>query len=78
MFFLTSVRRNKTLIVVFAQITAIYVSILIPFKVSIPIIPGFVELRPANAIPLVSSLLFGPAATWGPELAISLAIALEH
>jgi len=62
---LTSVWRNTTLIVLTAQIAAIYAAILIPFKVGIPIIPGFVELRPANAIPLVSSLLFGPAAAWG-------------
>jgi len=62
---LTSVWRNTTLIVLTAQIAAIYAAILIPFKVGIPIIPGFVELRPANAIPLVASLLFGPAAAWG-------------
>ena len=30
----------------------IYAAILIPFKAGIPIIPGFVELRPVNAIPL--------------------------
>ncbi len=48
-----------------AQIAAIYAAVLIPFKVGIPIIPGFVELRPANVIPIVSSLLFGPAAAWG-------------
>ena len=51
-----------------AQIAAIYAAILIPFKVGIPIIPGFVELRPANAIPLVTSLLFGPAAAWGAAI----------
>ncbi|WP_447969235.1 energy-coupling factor transporter ATPase [Nitrospira sp. M1] len=62
---LTSVWRDTTLIVLTAQIAAIYAAILIPFKVGIPIIPGFVELRPANAIPLVTSLLFGPAAAWG-------------
>ena len=52
-------------IVLTAQVAAIYAAILIPFKVGIPIIPGFVELRPANAIPIVTSLLFGPAAAWG-------------
>ncbi|GJL52888.1 MAG: hypothetical protein NPIRA02_00200 [Nitrospirales bacterium] len=62
---LTSVWQDTTLIVLTAQIAAIYAAILIPFKVGIPIIPGFVELRPANAIPLVASLLFGPAAAWG-------------
>ncbi len=52
-------------IVLTAQVAAIYAAILIPFKAGIPIIPGFVELRPANAIPIVASLLFGPAAAWG-------------
>jgi len=42
----------------------LYAAILIPFK-PIPIIPGLTEVRPANAIPTVASLLFGPAAAWG-------------
>lgn len=62
---LAGVWQDTRLIVVTAQIAAIYAAILIPFKAGIPIIPGFVELRPANAIPIVSSLLFGPAAAWG-------------
>ncbi len=62
---LTGVWQDTRLIVVTAQIAAIYAAILIPFKAGIPIIPGFVELRPANAIPIVASLLFGPAAAWG-------------
>ena len=60
-----SVWHDTRLIVLTAQVAAIYAAILIPFKVGIPLIPGFVELRPANAIPLVASLLFGPAAAWG-------------
>lgn len=62
---LANVWRDTRLIVLTAQIAAIYAAILIPFKAGIPIIPGFVELRPANAIPIVASLLFGPAAAWG-------------
>ena len=62
---LVGVWQDTRLIVVTAQIAAIYAAILIPFKAGIPIIPGFVELRPANAIPIVASLLFGPAAAWG-------------
>ena len=57
--------RDTRLIVLVAQIAAIYAAILIPFKIGIPLIPGFAELRPANAIPIVASLLFGPAAAWG-------------
>ena len=48
-----------------AQTAAVYAAILIPFKIGIPLIPGFVELRPANALPIVASLLFGPVAAWG-------------
>jgi len=62
---LTDVWKDTRLIVLTAQIAAIYAAILIPFKVGIPLIPGFAELRPANAIPIVTSLLFGPAAAWG-------------
>ena len=61
---LLEVWRDTRQLVLAAQIAAIYAAVLIPFKVGIPIIPGFVELRPANAIPLVASLLFGPAAAW--------------
>ncbi|MCH7615405.1 MAG: QueT transporter family protein, partial [Nitrospinae bacterium] len=62
---LSQVWRDTRQIVLVAQIAAIYAAILIPFKVGIPLIPGFAELRPANAIPIVASLLFGPAAAWG-------------
>ena len=65
---LTNVWRDTRLVVLIAQIAAIYAAILIPFKVGIPLIPGFAELRPANAIPIVASLLFGPAAAWGAGL----------
>ncbi len=58
---LTQVWRDTRQIVLVAQIAAIYAAILIPFKVGIPLIPGFAELRPANTIPIVNSLLFGPA-----------------
>ena len=55
---LRHVWQDTRLVVLVAQIAAI----LIPFKVGIPLIPGFAELRPVNAIPIVMSLLFGPAA----------------
>jgi energy-coupling factor transport system substrate-specific component len=54
--------------VVFTAICAsLYAAILIPFKV-IPIIPGVTEFRPANAVPVVCSFLFGPAAAWGSAI----------
>jgi energy-coupling factor transport system substrate-specific component len=59
---------GNTRLVVFTAISAaLYASILIPFKV-LPIIPGVTEFRPANAVPVVCSLLFGPAAAWGSAI----------
>ncbi len=59
---------QNTRMVVFTAITAaLYAAILIPFKV-LPLIPGVTELRPANAVPVVCSFLFGPAAAWGSAI----------
>ncbi|MGH7255959.1 MAG: ATP-binding cassette domain-containing protein, partial [Nitrospirales bacterium] len=62
---LVNVWRDTRQIVLVAQTAAVYAAILIPFKMGIPLIPGFAELRPANAFPIVASLLFGPVAAWG-------------
>lgn len=57
-----------TRMVVLASLTAaVYAAILIPFK-GIPIIPGITEIRPANAIPVVFGLMFGPAGAWGSAM----------
>ena len=56
--------RNTRMVVLTAICAALYGAILIPFKVA-PIIPGVTELRPANALPVVCSFLFGPAGAWG-------------
>lgn len=59
---------SSTRMVVLAAMSAsLYAAILIPFKV-IPLIPGITELRPANAVPVVCSFLFGPAAGWGAAI----------
>jgi energy-coupling factor transport system substrate-specific component len=59
---------DNTRMVVFTAICAsLYASILIPFKV-LPLIPGVTELRPANAVPVICSFLFGPAAAWGAAI----------
>src|SRR5512144_840643 len=55
---------NTRMVVLTAMSASLYAAILIPFKV-LPIIPGITELRPANAVPIVCSFLFGPAAAWG-------------
>jgi len=61
---LISMWKHTKMVVLVALTAAVYAAVLIPFK-GIPIIPGYTELRPANAIPVVCSLLFGPAAAWG-------------
>jgi energy-coupling factor transport system substrate-specific component len=59
--------RNTRLVVLTAVSASLYAAILIPFKV-LPLIPGVTELRPANAVPVVCSFLFGPAGAWGAAI----------
>jgi len=56
--------RHTKMVVLVALTAATYAAILIPLK-GIPLIPGITEIRPANVVPVVFSLLFGPAAAWG-------------
>lgn len=56
--------KDTRMVVLTALSAALYAAILIPFKI-FPIIPGVTEIRPANAIPIVTSILFGPAGAWG-------------
>ncbi len=56
--------RNTRMVVLTAVCAAVYAAILIPFKIA-TIIPGFTEIRPAAALPVVFSLMFGPAGAWG-------------
>ncbi|MBW1992597.1 MAG: QueT transporter family protein [Deltaproteobacteria bacterium] len=56
--------RYSTMVVLTVLTAASFAAILIPFK-GLPLIPGYTELRPANVIPLVFGLLFGPAGAWG-------------
>jgi len=64
---LFSMWKNTRMIVLVAVTAALYAAILIPFKVLV-IIPGITEVRPAAAIPVVCSILFGPAAAWGAAI----------
>ena len=59
--------RSTRMVVLTAVTAALYAAVLIPFK-AIPIVPGATELRPANALPIVFSFLFGPAGAWGSAL----------
>lgn len=58
---------NTRMVVLAAMSASLYAAILIPFKV-VPLVPGIMELRPANAVPVVCSFLFGPAAGWGAAI----------
>src|SRR3990170_2511535 len=58
---------NTRMVVLTAMSASLYAAILIPFKV-LPIIPGVTEFRPANAVPVVCSFLFGPAGAWGSAI----------
>ncbi|HEX2925112.1 MAG TPA: QueT transporter family protein [Ruminiclostridium sp.] len=52
------------MVVLVALSAAIYAALLIPFK-ALVLIPGFTEIRPASAFPVVLGLLFGPDGAWG-------------
>lgn len=56
--------KHTKMVVLVALTAAAYVAILVPFKIA-TVIPGFTEIRPAAAIPVVFGLIFGPAAAWG-------------
>lgn len=56
--------RHTKMVVLVALTAAVYAAILIPLK-PIPLVPGVTEIRPANVVPVVFSVLFGPAAAWG-------------
>jgi len=56
--------KDTRMVVLTALSAALYAAILIPFTM-FTIIPGVTGLRPANAIPIVCGILFGPAGAWG-------------
>src|SRR5215216_1784058 len=59
--------RHTQMVVLVALSAAIYAAVLIPFK-GFAIVPGFIEIRPANVFPVVFGLLFGPAGAWGSAI----------
>lgn len=52
------------MLVLIAFCAALYVAVLIPFKLAV-LVPGITEIRPGAALPVVFSVFFGPAAAWG-------------
>lgn len=61
---LISCWQNTRMLVLIAFCAALYVAILIPFKLAV-LVPGITEVRPGAALPVVFSVFFGPAAAWG-------------
>lgn len=47
----------------------LFVILSAPFKILFNLIPGVTEIRPANMLPVVFGLLWGPAGAWGTSLA---------
>jgi energy-coupling factor transport system substrate-specific component len=64
---LVTMWRDTRMVVLTSLCAAIYVAVLLPFKIA-TIIPGFTEVRPGAALPVLLALLFGPAGAWGAGL----------
>jgi energy-coupling factor transport system substrate-specific component len=56
--------QHTRMIVLIALCAALYVAVLLPFKIA-TIVPGITEIRPGAALPFFFSIFFGPAAAWG-------------
>ena len=61
---LISCWQHTRMIVLIALCAALFVAVLLPFKIA-TIIPGITEIRPAAALPIFFSIFFGPVAAWG-------------
>lgn len=68
--------RNTRMVVLTATCAAVYVAILVPFKFTFTLIPGITEIRPAAVVPVVCSILFGPAGAWGAAIGNTIGDAL--
>lgn len=44
---------------------AVFFAIALPFRSLFTLMPGVTEIRPANMVPVVFGIQFGPAAAWG-------------
>lgn len=59
--------KSTRMVVLTAVCAACYVAVLLPFKIAV-LVPGLTEVRPGAAVPVLMSLLFGPAAAWGAAI----------
>lgn len=57
----------------------VFMVVAAPFKSLMNLVPGVTEVRPANMIPPVLGLLWGPAAAWGTTIANAISdIVVSH
>jgi energy-coupling factor transport system substrate-specific component len=59
--------RSRRMAVLTLLVAVAFTAVLLPFK-QLAVLPGFTSIRPANVLPVVFGLLFGPAAAWGSLL----------
>ncbi len=57
----------------------LFLAVAAPFKAMLSLVPGVTEVRPANMIPPVLGILWGPAAAWGIAIANAISdIVVSH
>ena len=74
---LVTMWRDARLVALTFVIAAVYAAALIPSS-GLVLVEGFTTVRPANVLPVVFSLMFGPAAAWGSAFGNVLADAFSR
>ena len=64
-----TVFKNKKCLVRMVISGILFLLVAAPFKSLLTLVPGMTEVRPANMIPPVLGLIWGPAAAWGISIA---------
>lgn len=76
---LFSVFKDKKCLIRMFLSGILFMVIAAPFKSLMNLVPGVTEVRPANMIPPVLGLLWGPAAAWGTTIANAISdILISH
>ncbi len=64
-----SVFKKKKWLIRMVCVGALFLVVALPFKKLLTLVDGMTEVRPANMIPVVFGLLWGPAGAWGIAIA---------
>ena len=64
-----SVFKKKKWLIRMVCVGALFLVVALPFKKLFTLVEGMTEVRPANMIPVVFGLLWGPAGAWGISIA---------